>query len=278
MRCREPLPRRCSARVGQAVSGDLAPIPPQLLAPLPEHELFASRVADRAVALAADCGIDPEAAAVELANENPWQIDGTGSAEWAMAQITRANDELAELKAQADDWRTRIDAWLAHESARPKATKAFFEAHLERYAIAMREADPKRKSLALPSGVVKTTAKGPAVKVEDEKAVLAWAVQHAPDAVALDPRLKVTVLREHVQIIDVFTAARFTHSCGCVLEATDEEGLTWPDVGSEVECAECGSSALLGRVEVLSTRLALSVNVPGLVVDEGGVTAKVVPG
>lgn len=206
-----------------------------------------------------------------------WQIDGIGSAEWAMSRVAQAERALEDLTTQATEFYARIDEWLRNESARHRATKAFFEAHLERWALAQREADPRRKTIALPSGKVKTTAKGPSVQIEDARAALEWAKAHLVAAVAMDPRLKVSVLKEHVQVVELVTRARFTHSCGCVYDVLDPEGLTWPEIGSEVECVDHAAPSLLGKVDVLASRLALSVDVPGVVVDEGGVTAQVVP-
>lgn len=211
-----------------------------------------------------------------------WRIDGTGSAAWAMAHVAKAEAALSELEAQAVEWYGNIDAWLAHEAAPHRRTKEFFEAHLERYALDLREADPARKSVTLPGGVVRTTAKAAAVKVTDEKAVLLWADEHLPGAIARDPRLRLTILRDVVQPVQLVTAARFTHSCGDVVTVDDpvfsEQGLTWPEIGSEVECPECREPVLLGKVDVLATRWVLSVPVPGVDVEPPTVTAQVVVG
>lgn len=207
-----------------------------------------------------------------------WRIDGTGSAAWAMAHVAKAEAAIQELEHQAGEWYRRIDDWLQHESMPHERTRSFFVAHLERYALDLREADPDRKSVTLPGGVVRTTAKAAVVKVTDEKAALAWAEVSAPYAVARDPRLRLTVLREHVKPVQLVTAARFTHSCGDVFEVEEPEGLGWPEVGSEVECIECRESVLLGKVDVLATRWVLSVPVPGVDVEAPTVTAKVVVG
>lgn len=207
-----------------------------------------------------------------------WRIDGTGSAAWAMAHVAKADAAIQELQHQAGEWYRRIDDWLEHETTGHERTRAFFVAHLERYALDLREADPDRKSVTLPGGVVKTTAKAASVKVIDEKAALAWAQAHLNEAVSTDPRLKVGALKEHVKPVQVITAARFTHSCGDVFDAEDSEGLTWPEIGSEVACTECGENALLGNVEVLASRWVTSVPVPGVDVEAPTVTAKVVVG
>lgn len=207
-----------------------------------------------------------------------WRIDGTGSAAWAMAHVAKADAAIQELQHQAGEWYRRIDDWLEHETTGHERTRAFFVAHLERYALDLREADPDRKSVTLPGGVVRTTAKAASVKVLDEKAALGWALEHLNEAVSRDPRLRVGALKDHVKPVQVITAARFTHSCGDVFDAGDTEGLSWPEIGSEVDCTECGEKALLGNVAVLATRWVTSVPVPGVDVEAPTVTAKVVVG
>ena len=245
------------------------PLPPALLSPGSDVEEWVGEIATATDEL-------PERA-------QAWRIDGTGSAAWAMAHVARADAALTDLTAQAEDWYGRIDAWLVRESAPLRRTKDYFEAQLERYALDRREADPKAKSLTLPDGKVSTTAKGAKVVVTDEDAVLDWAVDHAPDAIKLEAKLRLTELRQCVKAHKVTTLAWITNSCGCKVSVRDDEGLDLPEIGTLVEkCSECGAEALIGRVEPLAYRwLALDASgahVPGVDVEPDSVTAKVVLG
>jgi len=243
---------------------DLSPIPPTLLAPtdtgwveaLTEDEL-------------------PEPA-------QRWRIDGTGSAAWAMAHVVSAEAQLEALTAQAVEWYARIDAWLAHESAQPRATVAFFGAHLERFALDAREADPRKKSVTLPGGKVQTREAKPRAVVTDEEEALAWALNHAPEAIRTVEKLRLEALRQRLTVREMETLAWVTNSCGCKVSVRDDEGLDIPPVGTETECSECGAEALIGMVEVLHSRWVVTDAeggfVPGVDVDPGGITARVVTG
>lgn len=243
---------------------DLSPIPPSILAPadgawvdsLAEDEL-------------------PEPA-------QRWRIDGTGSAAWAMAHVVSADAQIEALTAQAVEWYARLDAWLAHESAQPRATKAFFEAHLERFALDARAADPRKKSVTLPGGKVQTRESKPRAVVVDEEEALAWALNHAPEAIQTTDKIRLEALRQRLTLKEMVTVAWVTNSCGCKVSVRDDEGLDIPPVGTETECSTCGNDALIGMVEPLARRHVVTdaegAAVPGVDVERGGVTAKVVMG
>jgi hypothetical protein len=225
-----------------------------------------------------------------------WRIDGTGSAEWAMGMLAEAERALAKHTDQAVQWYAeadavkaeryaRIDDWLAHESAPHRRTAAFFTAHLERYALDQREADPRKKSVTLPSGKVTTHGKAAKVVVTVEATVMEWAKAHAPAAVKRETveTLLLTPLRSVVKARKVWTLAWVQNSCGCKVSVRDDEGLDLPEIGTLVEsCSECGAEALIGKIEPLAYRwLAVTedgAHVPGVDVQPDEVTAKVVLG
>lgn len=135
-----------------------------------------------------------------------WQITGTETAAWAMGKVAAAHADLDELKRQAAEWKQRVDEWLEHESAPLVRRIEFFSGHLERYALDVREADPKKKSLVLPSGVVKTRVSNPRVEVVDDEAFVEWAAVNAPDAVRVVRKPLVSALawedRDGVPVAD----------------------------------------------------------------------------
>ncbi len=250
------------------------PLPPSLLSPGSDVEQWVGDIATT------DDGDDlPE-------RVQAWRIDGTGSAAWAMAHVAQAEAALSDLTAQAVEWYGRIDEWLDHESAPFRRTRDFFAGQLERYALDVREADPKRKSITLPDGKVQTTGKAARVIVTDEDAIIEWAKVHAPDAVTeeLVPsvHLSLTKLRESVKARKVWTLAWVQNSCGCKVSVRDDEGLDLPEVGTLVEsCSECGAEALIGQIEPLAYRWLATedgTHVPGVDVQPDEVTAKVVLG
>ncbi len=249
------------------------PLPPALLSPGSDVEQWVGTIASED-----DPCMLPE-------RVQAWRIDGTGSAAWAMAHVAQAEKALSDLTAQAVEWYGRIDEWLVKESAPFRRTKAFFEGQLERWALDLREADPKRKSVSLPNGKVQTTGKSAKVVVTDDEAMLEWALAHAPGIVRKRTTtfVSLTELRQVVQARKVETVAWVTNSCGCKVSVRDDEGLDLPEVGTLVEsCSECGAEALIGKIEPLAYRWLATTedgaHVPGVDVQPDEVTAKVVLG
>ena len=121
--------------------------------------------------LDADPGENP---LVELARDR-WSITDLGSAAWSMGKYADAANRMGVIRAQAEAWRAKIDAWEQHEVSPLKNRLAIFEDHLTLYAAGRREADPKAKSLVLPNGKVQTTEHKASVKIVDPEAVVLWA-------------------------------------------------------------------------------------------------------
>lgn len=273
--------------------GDL-PLPPELAAPDPSADAWVDRVVAEAVALADDVGMDPDAAGHMLAEAEaseplggggapPWTVTDDGSAEWAMRHVVAASAELEHLAQQAQSWQDRIAAWFDHRAKPLQAKVAFMGAHLERYAVRVREdTKGKTKTLVLPSGAVPTTATSPKVVIRDAARAYAWACEHAQDALKpRQPELQVSLLRQVVRPVQLVTEADLTFSCGHTYRRAEPDGLQLPDVGTEMECSEHGP-ALLGSIDVRATRwVALCTTdgklAEGVDVDPGGVTARVVP-
>jgi hypothetical protein len=211
-----------------------------------------------------------------------WRIDGTGSAAWAMAHYAEADAAISAIEAQAVEWYQRIDEWMKHEAAPHRRTLEFFDGELRRYALDVREADPKRKSVVLPNGKVQTTGTSAKVVVTDEDAVIRWAAREAPEIIRPAFKVLLTELRQRVKVSQVLTLAWVTNSCGCKVSVRDDEGLSIPDVGTETVCSECGADALIGMIEPLGFRWLATdgegCHVPGVDVEEPSVTAKVVLG
>ena len=275
---------------------DDLPIPPELIGD-PDDDWVEGLIA-HAEQLAADTGFDPGTIGREMADgiwqdqmppkARTWRITDDGSAEWAMAHFTQAEDELASLRAQADVWAEKIAAWFEHRAKPLHAKQAFFGGHLMAHALRRREDDPKAKTLVLPSGAVKTTEHKPRAVVENEQAVIAWADLTLPPDEAIDvapyqPRkVYVNPLRDHVKVIEVIDQARIVlansgevieWASGPVVPVCPQPGDGWP---SPVDATD-----LVARVEVLRSHPEVQgpdgQPVPGVQVDPGGVTAKVVP-
>jgi hypothetical protein len=239
--------------------------------PMSEEEVQA--LAEWLVERADEAGVDPEAAASDLvgiAGEAPafaqdyiaappqpaarhWRIDGPGSAEWSMAHVAQATARLRALEEQRDGYIERITHWFTQAARAEQARLAFFEAHLERYAVEWRAEDPKHnKTLTLPSGKVATRAYDAKPAVEDDAAVIAWAKTHLEgDELASVVRTKETVIAAGfdrvARLSDEIDGAvyKVTLACGHSFEHRVEKspvtGELEPlfDVGDIEPCGNC---------------------------------------
>lgn len=245
-----------------------------------------------------------------------WRIHDDGAAEWAMAHVARADDELAQLKAQAAEWTieaedrlARIRQWFDHRAARHLATRLFMEAHLRRYALERRAEDPKHaKTLVLPSGAVRTVEHQPKAAVADEDAVVTWVCHQWADEpevadVVAPPqprKLYVQRLRDHTEVVEVIDHAQLLLADGELIEWLHDRPVgaghtsvvqdplaTRGRVGQR--CPKPGdgwptpdeATALVARVEVLASHLEVhgpdGLPVPGTHVEPGNITTTVVP-
>lgn len=94
-------------------------------------------------------------------------VTDDGAAEWCMRHVRRIDAQLAAAEAQAAEWMGEISEWLRSRRDPLQARRSFFEHHLVTYAVARREADPKAKTLTLPSGDVATTERKPVVDLPE---------------------------------------------------------------------------------------------------------------
>lgn len=246
---------------------DPMPMPPELAAPTPDADAWLAQVIDYAVAMAGEAALDPDdvgagvaqaAAAGEADDEHGlpeaarrWTVTDNGSAEWALRHVAVADVELATLRAQTVEWAGRIGAWFDQAAKPLLATKGYMEAHLRLYALLRREANPKAKTLTLPAGKVQTTYTGPKVEITDDDAVVAWAdkVGLADEVLRTKREPKVSLLREHVTIVERAIGITVVDDAGCLVKLADGS-LLLPEVGAEWRCPQCGDTTLVAGVVV----------------------------
>ncbi len=108
-----------------------------------------------------------------------WSIESYGEAEWACAKVSTVDADLARIDQQYDEWLGRLNAWRDDAVKPLQERREFFAGHLSDYLRRLREADPRTKSLALPSGKVASRITPARPIVVDEVAVIEWA--HSSD-------------------------------------------------------------------------------------------------
>jgi hypothetical protein len=130
----------------------------------------------------------------------PWRCDSTGEAEWCLSHVAAIDAELETIHAQRVEWQARLNDWEADAIRAPMGRRLFFVGALQDYARRLREADPKAKSLKLPSGTVTSRSRPEQVVVTDEAAVIAWAKESGLDVVQVKESIRLRDLRSAVDI------------------------------------------------------------------------------
>jgi phage host-nuclease inhibitor protein Gam len=112
-----------------------------------------------------------------------------------IGRLTRERDTLdAVYEAEIERLQDR------HENRRSilQAAIAWHEAPLKSYAAMRRELDDVR-TIELPHGVIRSTARPQRVQVDDEQTVADWAKDTLPDVVSWRPRIDKRALSAYVR-------------------------------------------------------------------------------
>jgi len=130
-----------------------------------------------------------------------WSITGLETAAWASRKAAAARRKQADIRAWATAEKARIDAIVAAETKRFEEWAAFFEAHLADFLKREIAAGRKTKSLELPGGTIKLTARPARLDVE-ATAFLAWAEVHRPDLVRVKSEPDKALLRKRAELAE----------------------------------------------------------------------------
>lgn len=176
------------------------PIPAEVLMhapPLSDDELESVFAAD---------GTPDEAVPEPVRRGRTWEPETQQEAEWCMAKAAAAGRAMDEIATQAAEYHEQIDAWAHDASRSARSTSAFFRQKLEGYLRRRYDADPKLRTLKLPSGTLRVTVpKSGTVVVVDEEALLRWVLANGekvpPEQVINrpDPKVYISELRKYVK-------------------------------------------------------------------------------
>lgn len=106
----------------------------------------------------------------------PWRITSLGAADWAIRM-------LGDARAQVQRYDDEIELWK-RARARVDNVAGWFEERLKEWAVA--ERTDRVKSFPLAHGTISTRESKPRAIVVDEAAAIAWARQHAPEALKVE--------------------------------------------------------------------------------------------
>lgn len=185
---------------------------------------------------------DDEPAGDQAADEPEarWTIRSLRAAEWAMAKVKAARDQVTEREELAQEYHRQIDGWLATANRRDHSTILYLGGLLQDYALERRDADETTATLVLPSGKVRTTRSKPAVKVAEGSGALAVAFARRWGAAAVTVKYAVAIkpLRQRLQVVDEHVADPEGNATGEILYRvvdTDGEVVDLAAAGLEVE-------------------------------------------
>ena len=107
-----------------------------------------------------------------------WLIEGVDSLDWALSRLAALKREIDENEAVAEAAIARLRARTAKLNERAARGVAFFESRIREYAENHRKdllGGGKKKSRALPHGVIAWRKSGGGFRVGDRAALLEWA-------------------------------------------------------------------------------------------------------
>jgi hypothetical protein len=170
-----------------------------------------------------------------------WHIRSVPEAEWAMRLLAALQKEADSIQEQADLFIEQLLSWKQAQLRPIQAKLAFFQSHLEGYALELRELTGK-KSLALPSGKVTTHATKPRVVITDSDAFFAWLEGQEPEVMARclkEPELSLSGIQGVVGMVEVPCLADVGMSCGCIWSWEEAWPQLPPKEGDTLLCPDC---------------------------------------
>lgn len=135
-------------------------------------------------------------------------------AEWQLRHLARLDAQAAEVDRLAAAEADRIKEWHQTERARIDARRDALRVQLQGWHQAQLADDDRRKTIPLPSGVLRSRRNGPKVKVTDSAQFVEWArvlhddllvISYRPDAAAVAKRLAGAPVLEDGSVVDTAT-------------------------------------------------------------------------
>lgn len=132
-----------------------------------------------------DATLAPERVDVDSEHQR-FVIDGPKTADWALRKCAHIRARMAENEALAAEEWARIKDWLAAENSKLERDAAFFTGLLTEYHRTVLDAEPDRKTIALPAGKL-VARKQPDRWQFDTDAFIAWAIRAGHDELVRRP-------------------------------------------------------------------------------------------
>lgn len=152
-----------------------------------------------------------------MPKQEQFTITDDNAANWALRKITQLKAAQARRAQFADAEIQRITSWQKQRDEADEQSIAYFTSLLEMYFNNLRDSGKlgKKKSWSLPHGVLKIRRTQPKF-ARDDKAILAWAQENAPEVVQDVPKLLWTELKDRLTVTDTMRA--IDSVTGCLVE------------------------------------------------------------
>jgi Bacteriophage Mu Gam like protein len=220
----------------------------------------------------------------EGAAREPWVITSEFSAEGAMRRLRRLTQRVRDVKDQAATWREPIDDWERDELARLAPGIEFLSIRLEAYAIERREADPRTKTIRVPSGEIPTRRAAACVKIIDDETFVDWAAGELEGGdfdEVVDTKLTPKVRAAQARLSIRYEPDPWCRICGTELvEPPEGEDVGWrhlDEAQTEDHAPEPGTTTFVAYVRASEDGEAEVVRVRGVAIEPERMTATVKP-
>ncbi len=136
--------------------------------------------------------------ATERVEHDGFSITDVGAAMWAMRKIAQAKAQIELNKQLAAAEIAKIEAWHQRTNKEHVRTVEHMETHLVAYYDGLRAADPKFRTLDLPTGKVKRRAL-PQDYDRDDVQLIAWASSFATDLLEVTTAVQWGELKKRIK-------------------------------------------------------------------------------
>ena len=123
-------------------------------------------------------------------------VDTDSKASWAIARILEAEERISRCKALADEYKARLDAWLATASRQDGDAISYLSFLLEPYVRDEVSKLRKSKTISLPTGTASMRKLPDRLEITDAAEALAYCEAEHPEAVIVKKELNKPVLKD----------------------------------------------------------------------------------
>lgn len=123
-------------------------------------------------------------------------IDTASKAAWAIACVLEAEERISQRKALADEYKARLDSWLASASNQDINTISYLSFLLEPYVSDEVSKLHKSKTLSLPTGTASMRKLPDRLEITDNDAAIAYCETEHPEAVIIKKELNKSILKD----------------------------------------------------------------------------------